>query len=89
VKFSFEKRLGKKEGIPEVYWCGKAGGSDVMAFELLGPNIESLWRSCNKRFSLKCVLMIAYQMVFLRDKFRLIEIVTKIRIFAWLWIYPQ
>jgi len=54
---------GRKEGIPEIYWYGSIEGAGFMAFELLGPNLESLRGSCNKKFSLKCVLMIAHQML--------------------------
>jgi len=54
---------GRKEGIPEIYWYGSIEGAGFMAFELLGLNLESLRVSCNKKFSLKCVLMIAHQML--------------------------
>ena len=50
-------------GVPAVYWCGADGEYQLMAMELLGPNLEDLLQYCDNVFSLKTVLMIGIQMV--------------------------
>jgi serine/threonine protein kinase len=53
-------------GIPNIHWCGKQGNYNIMVIDLLGPSLEDLFNYCNKKLSLKSVLMLADQMVKLR-----------------------
>lgn len=50
-------------GIPEILWVGTEAESNIMAIDLLGPSLEDLFNYCNRRFSLKTVLMVGEQML--------------------------
>jgi len=51
-------------GIPKIYWCGVEGERTIMIIELLGFNLEKLFNTCNRKFSLKCAVMIIAQIVY-------------------------
>ncbi len=57
------EELAGGPGIPRVYWHGHECEYRVMAFELLGPNLENLLNYCSRKFSLKTVLMLADQLI--------------------------
>jgi len=51
------------KGIPKVYYCSTEGDQNIMVMDLLGPSLEDLFGICNKKFSLKTVLMVSEQML--------------------------
>ncbi|XP_040855982.1 casein kinase I-like [Ochotona curzoniae] len=50
-------------GIPRLRWYGQDKGYNALAMDLLGPNLEVLFRYCSRTFTMKTVLMLADQMI--------------------------
>lgn len=50
-------------GIPNLHWYGVEGSYNVMITDILGPSLEELFNCCQRKFSLKTILMVADQMI--------------------------
>jgi len=50
-------------GIPRVYWFGREGDYYAMVMDILGPSLHDLYQFCNKRFTLKTILLLADQLL--------------------------
>ena len=63
LEFRFYKVLGRHKGFPRVHYYGPCGKYNALVMELLGPNLEELFCSCGRQFSLKTILNIAIQLL--------------------------
>lgn len=63
IEAKFYKMMQGGVGIPAIKWCGTEGDYNVLVMELLGPSLEDLFNYCNRKFSIKTVLLLADQMI--------------------------
>jgi casein kinase 1 len=50
-------------GVPKVHWHGTESEFNVIVMDRLGPSLQNLFDACDRKFSLKTVLMLADQMI--------------------------
>lgn len=57
------KNNPEPEGIPRIHLCTTQSDYVNLVMELLGPSLEDKFNLCGRKFSLKTVLMLAFQML--------------------------
>ncbi|KAK9068143.1 hypothetical protein SSX86_012254 [Deinandra increscens subsp. villosa] len=57
------KLLQGGTGVPHLKWNGVEGEYNAMVIDLLGQSLEDLFNYCNRKFTLKTVLMLADQLI--------------------------
>ena len=55
--------IGNSTGIPIIEWYGIFNKKHILIMECLGPDLDTLFKFCGKKFSLKTVCMIALQIL--------------------------
>lgn len=60
-EYKMYKQVDSMDGIPNIYGLYDYGKSKILVMDQMGPSLESMFRKCGKKFSLKTVLMIADQ----------------------------
>jgi serine/threonine protein kinase len=57
------RHLGTDKFVPKVYYYGESAGFHIMIMEMLGESLEKLFTRCDRKFSLKTVIMLGIQML--------------------------
>ncbi|KAL0952570.1 hypothetical protein HGRIS_006826 [Hohenbuehelia grisea] len=57
------RALAGSVGVPRLRWFGTQCNYNIMIVDLLGPSLEDLFNYCNRKFSLKTVLLLADQLI--------------------------
>ncbi|KAJ6216464.1 hypothetical protein RDWZM_007621 [Blomia tropicalis] len=63
IESKFYRVMAGGIGIPQLKWFGTEGDYNIIVVDLLGPSLEDLFNFCNRKFSLKTVLLLADQLI--------------------------
>ncbi|KAG4092603.1 kinase-like protein [Neocallimastix lanati (nom. inval.)] len=66
-EFKMYKYLSSIENIPRVYDFKTSETNQIMVMELLGPSVDSMFRYCGNKFSMKTICMLAKRMITLLE----------------------
>ncbi|UXI19659.1 hypothetical protein NH340_JMT05602 [Sarcoptes scabiei] len=66
LEYGFYKKLLQiPKGVPKIYTFGPCGRWNALVMELLGPNLEKMLELCGGRFSLRSIIQLVIQFLFL------------------------
>ena len=57
------QHLQGNPGIPNIHWFGVESEYNVLIMALLGPNLNQLFQFCDKKFTLKTILILMIQSI--------------------------
>ena len=63
LEYEILKSLQGEEGIPQIYRFKQGHNHNYLVMELLGKSIDRLFSECKKKFSIKTIFQIGYQMI--------------------------
>ncbi|KAF7489224.1 hypothetical protein SSS_10685 [Sarcoptes scabiei] len=63
IENKFYRVMAGGIGIPQLKWFGTEGDYNIIVMDLLGPSLEDLFNFCNRKFTLKTVLLLADQLI--------------------------
>lgn len=66
--YKYLQKHGFKRGIPKIYGFIQTPDYNIMFMQLLGPSLEDLFNSCNRKFEMSTVLFIAEQLIDLLEQ---------------------
>lgn len=55
--------LGHSVGFPQMLFYGESPTMNILVMQLLGSTLEDVFNYCNKKFSLKTIIMIFDQLI--------------------------
>ena len=62
-EYQIMKEISEGDGIPKVYKLHRGKKHNYLIMQLLGKSLDKLFADMNRKFSMKTICMIAYQMV--------------------------
>lgn len=62
-EYNILNALRNTPGIPKLIWYGKVEKENCILMELLGPDLSTLWKWCNKKFKISTIIQIGIQCI--------------------------
>ena len=62
-EYKFYSAIGQRCGFPNIFWFGQWERFNVIVMDLLGKNLEDTFEACERKFSLKTIILLARQLL--------------------------
>lgn len=63
AEYQLYRRLGAVAGLPTMYHYGECGAHNALVMELLGPNLEQYFQSCNRKLSVRTTTQLGLKII--------------------------